>query len=92
MIKVWKILVDLIRCEFNGFAFSLYFCEYLLRIDRDTSKLIPESLEPGVLPGAACAVCPWDEVGASENAAVSVSVCPWDEDEPPSTSKQAIAR
>lgn len=42
--------------------------------------------------GGASAVCPWDEPSLTENAAVSVSVCPWDDEEPPSTSKQAIAR
>lgn len=56
---------------------------------------MPENLETNLAPGAACSVCPWDDdvrSGIGDNVAVSVSVCPWDENEPPSTSKQAIPR
>ncbi|XP_031625599.1 uncharacterized protein LOC116342216 isoform X3 [Contarinia nasturtii] len=56
------------------------------------TKLMPENSETNLAPGAASSsVCPWDDIGTGDNTAVSVSVCPWEEEEPPTTSKQAIA-
>lgn len=84
------IVLPLNSIHFDSFLF--HFDASVHRLHRDGTKLIPENLEPTLAPSAACAVCPWDEVGTDEIAAVSVSVCPWDEEEPPSTSKQAVAR
>lgn len=77
-------------CYFSLVSFSFYFslCHIYCHILREGTKLIPENLESL----AVSSVCPWDEVGAGDNSAVSVSVCPWDDEETPSTSQQAIAR
>lgn len=77
---------------FVFFSSSLSLVCACFHTNRDATKLMPENLDPSLANSqAACAVCPWDEE-IGENATVSVSVCPWDDDEPPSTSKQAIAR
>lgn len=80
----------------NSLRFGFLFLVFIYAcLHRDTSKLMPEHLDTILATGsaAASAVCPWDEdISTGEIATVSVSVCPWDDEEPPSTSKQAVAR